>query len=236
MKISVCMATYNGEKYIKEQLESILCQLGENDEIIISDDGSTDNTKSIIESFKDKRIKFFTNNGVKGVVSNFENSLNKSSGDYIFLADQDDVWLSNKVTTCLNRLKDFDLIVCNCKVVDGSLNVLHQSYFNLARSGRGFFKNIYRSTYLGCCLAFRRDILTDILPFPKKLMMFHDWWIGFIAELKLNVYFENEPLMLYRRHINTTSNTVGSSSNSLFFKIYSRVQIFVLGVFRVFIR
>ena len=236
MKISVCMATYNGEKYIKEQLESILCQLGENDEVIISDDGSTDNTKSIIESFKDKRIKFFTNNGVKGVVSNFENSLNKSSGDYIFLADQDDVWLSNKVTTCLNRLKDFDLIVCNCKVVDGSLNVLHQSYFNLARSGRGFFKNIYRSTYLGCCLAFRRDILTDILPFPKKLMMFHDWWIGFIAELKLNVYFENEPLMLYRRHINTTSNTVGSSSNSLFFKIYSRVQIFVLGVFRVFIR
>lgn len=236
MKISVCMATYNGEKYIKEQLESILCQLGDNDEVIISDDGSTDNTKTIIESFKDKRIKFFKNNGTKGVVSNFENALNKSSGDYIFLSDQDDVWLSNKVSTCLNKLKSCDLIVSNCKVVDSSLNIVHESYFNLAKSGKGFLKNLYKSSYLGCCLAFRREMLTDILPFPKELIMFHDWWIGFIAELKLNVYFEKEPLMLYRRHVNTTSNTVGLSSNSLFFKVYARMQLFFLGVFRVFIR
>lgn len=94
--ISVCMATYNGEEYIKEQLESILCQLGEMDEIIISDDGSTDNTLNIIESYNDSRIKIHINTGKHGFVYNFENALQKAKGEYIFLSDQDDIWLPEK--------------------------------------------------------------------------------------------------------------------------------------------
>ena len=95
--ISVCIATYNGEKYIKQQLLSILKQIKVNDEIIISDDHSTDKTFNIIKSFNDTRIKFFLNNKGKGYTRNFENALEKAHGDIIFLSDQDDIWIDNKV-------------------------------------------------------------------------------------------------------------------------------------------
>ena len=90
-KISVAMATYNGEKYIKKQIESILINLNKDDELIISDDGSKDKTLDIIKSIKDKRIKIIS--GPKqGVIKNFENALNNCTGEYIFLSDQDDIW------------------------------------------------------------------------------------------------------------------------------------------------
>ena len=93
--ISVCIATYNGEKYIKEQLLSILPQLGKKDEVIISDDHSTDNTLDIVKGLNDNRIKIVMNNREKGYTSNFENALSYAIGDYIFLSDQDDIWMSN---------------------------------------------------------------------------------------------------------------------------------------------
>ncbi|MEK5777350.1 glycosyltransferase, partial [Acinetobacter nosocomialis] len=95
--ISVCLATYNGEKYIVEQLTSILSQLSPTDEVIISDDHSTDETLLLIKSLNDPRIKIITNELGKGYTKNFENAINHSSGDYIFLSDQDDVWVENKV-------------------------------------------------------------------------------------------------------------------------------------------
>ena len=101
MKFSVCIATFNGEKFIKEQLDSILCQLGVDDEIIISDDSSVDQTISIIESYKDKRIKIFVNQKFSSPIYNFENAIMKSRGDFIFLSDQDDIWQSDKVEKML---------------------------------------------------------------------------------------------------------------------------------------
>lgn len=233
MKISVCMATYNGEKYIKEQLESILSQIGENDEVIISDDISIDNTIDIIKSFNDARIKIYVNKTKLGATANFNASLTKASGDIIFLSDQDDVWMNDKVSICLKNLELYDLIVTNCKVVNEKLDIKYESYFNIVNSGKGFLKNLYKSTYLGCCLAFKKDILKVVLPIPNNLMMYHDWWLGFIAEKRFKVYFESKPLLLYRRHENTTSSTVGKSKNSLFFKIKSRWQLFTLGLKRL---
>ncbi len=95
--LSVCIATYNGAKYINKQVESILLQLGIDDEIVVSDDGSIDQTISILESFGDERIKIFRNTGRHGVVSYFENALNHSSGEVIFLSDQDDIWNKKKL-------------------------------------------------------------------------------------------------------------------------------------------
>jgi glycosyltransferase involved in cell wall biosynthesis len=227
------MATYNGEKYIKEQLDSILPQLSHNDEVIISDDCSVDRTIEIIKLYDDKRITLFINNIKLGVTSNFSNSMSKANGDIIFLSDQDDVWLENKVASCLTSLKRFDLVVTNCKVVNDKLDVTCESYFDLVRSGKGFSKNIFKSTYLGCCLAFKRELLNDILPIPRNLLMYHDWWIGFVAERKYSVFFENEPLLLFRRHGATTSTTVSSSKNTIFFKVFSRVQLLVLGLVRL---
>ena len=141
-RISVCIATFNGEKFIRQQLESILTQLSDDDEVIISDNCSTDSTVSIINSIKDRRIFCFSFD-IKGVVFNFENSLIKSRGDIIIMSDQDDIWLEGKVTRICQELEFFDLVVTNCKVVDENLNIIHESLFNLIRPGIGIIKNLY---------------------------------------------------------------------------------------------
>nr|AIA84980.1 Glycos_transf_2 [uncultured Leptotrichia sp.] len=98
--ISVCMATYNGSSFIKAQLESILFQLNTNDEVVISDDGSSDDTLSIIEAFNDPRIRLIEGPKIHSVAHNFEYAIRHSRGDIIFLSDQDDVWLNNKKQSC----------------------------------------------------------------------------------------------------------------------------------------
>lgn len=233
MKISVCLAAFNGSKYINEQLDSILVQLGSDDEIIISDDGSTDDTFSIIESYNDSRLKLFHNKMRKGIVGNFENALNHSTGDYIFLSDQDDVWLPNKIQICIQSLQNNDLVVSNCKVVDENLNVIIQSYFETANSGPGFFKNFYRSSYLGCCLSFNKVLLEKVLPIPSSLALFHDWWIGFLADSCYKVCFIEEPCMLYRRHESNVSPTTAKSKQSLYKKFFDRFQLLYLALSRI---
>lgn len=235
-KISVCIATYNGEKYIKEQLESILHQLGPDDEVIISDDRSTDKTIETILSFNDSRIKIFENTiENRGLTYNFENAISKSNGDIIFLSDQDDVWLENKVKYCLEKLKENDLVVTNCYLVNNDLSIFNDSYFKLNNSKKGFLKNFYRSSYLGSCLAFKKSLLADILPFPKNLKLYHDWWIGIIADLKYKVYFIEEPLMYYRRHDNTMSTTGFKSQQKITKRILDRFQLLGFMIKRLYI-
>ncbi len=228
MKISVCIATYNGEKYIRQQISSILNQITDNDEVIISDDNSNDETLDIIESFRDDRIKIFSNKIVKtnilSLISNFENALLRSSGNVIFLADQDDIWLDGKIQKMLRMLENYDLVVSNAKVVDENLNVIHDSFFGLRNSGQGLIKNLYKNTYVGCCMAFNRKIYDFAIPFPPKVPM-HDWWIGCVAEIYGKVYFADERLLLYRRHGNNASASSEVSSKHLTEQLISRVQI-----------
>lgn len=230
--ISVCIATYNGENFIKDQLDSIIPQLADEDEIIISDDGSTDLTLEIIESYKDFRIKLYKNS-FKNLISNFEFVLKKASGDYIFLSDQDDVWLPNKVDACMENLRDHDLVLSNCKVVDSNLNVLNESFFDLRKSKKGLINNLIKNSYLGCCMAFNRKVLEKSLPFPKKIPM-HDLWLSFVGELFFKVYFIEEPLILYRRHGANLSVTGDISPFSFFEKVKFRFYIIknVLILFR----
>ena len=221
--ISVCIATYNGEKFIKQQLESIICQLGAEDEIIICDDGSKDQTLKIIESLNDVRIKIFKNS-FKNLILNFEFSLKQAKGNYIFLSDQDDIWLPNKVDICLRNLKNFDVVVSNCKVVNENLETIHNSFFKLNNSKKGLLTNLIKNNYLGCCLAFRREILEKALPFPKSIPM-HDIWLGFITELFFKVVFIDEPLVLYRRHGKNESPTGEKSPNNMLKQIKYRFDI-----------
>lgn len=222
--ISVCIATYNGEKFLKEQLVSILSQLGNNDEIIISDDSSTDKTMLVVNSFNDKRIKIFENQSFSSPIYNFENAIKHAQGDYIFLSDQDDIWLSSKVERTLYYLKENDLVLSDCKIVDENLNVLNDSFFAMMSSRKGFFSNLIRNSYMGCCMAFKKEILDYILPFPKNLAM-HDSWIGLSVELNGNSFFLNEPLILYRRHDNNASFTSKKSQYPLTYKIRYRLKL-----------
>ena len=127
--ISVCIATYNGERFIKEQLLSIIGQLSPDDEIIISDDGSADNTLGIVRELNSPLIKIFTNTGEHGYTPNFENALSHTKGDYIFLSDQDDIWQPQKVALCMEHLKTCDLVISDALMVDAGNNLIAQSFY-----------------------------------------------------------------------------------------------------------
>lgn len=209
--ISVCMAAYHGEKYIEEQIASIMMQLGAGDELIVSDDAPGGETQRIVGrlSAEDGRIKYIKGEG-RGVVKNFENALNKASGDYIFLSDQDDVWLPGKVIKVMRVLEGGAMLVLHdARVTDGELNEICASFFSEHGSKTGFLRNFAYNSYMGCCLAFRRELLTKALPFPDNLPM-HDQWLGLTAERFYKTALLNEALILYRRHGgNVTSKKTG---------------------------
>ena len=218
MKISVCMATFNGERFISQQVSTIIKQLRQDDELIISDDSSTDNTVEIIKGFHDNRIILLENQKFNNPILNVENSIKNSKGNIIFLSDQDDVWFNGKVQEMIEWLGFYDLVVSDCKVTDENLNILSPSFFKSRKSGKGVIKNLFKNSYLGCCMAFKRTLLKYILPFPKNIPM-HDWWIGLVAELTGKVIFLEEPLIFYRRHNKSVSATARQSNEILFKKL-----------------
>lgn len=223
--ISVCMAAKNGARFIGYQLDSILPQLNDKDEIIISDDHSTDNTFEIVKQYSDARIRFIEN-PKSGIVSNFENSLLSSKGEIIFLADQDDVWMPDKIKKTLPYFNEYDLVVSDCKIVDDKLDCLHDSFLEFNSSGKGVIKNLLRNSYMGCCMAFKRSLLKKALPFPSRLII-HDQWLGLIAELFGNVVFQPEQLLLHRRHSKNASTTFYKSKNDIVSKFSHRLQLAV---------
>lgn len=200
MNVSVALAAYNGEKYIEAQLQSILSQLSEGDEIILSDDGSSDRTLELAENLKSNRISIVHNPG-KGVKSNFENAIRHAGNEIILLCDQDDVWSGNKLDVIKKHFSETkaDLIVSDAYVTDENLNTIHDSFYELMNSGGGFIKNFRKNTFLGCCMAFKSSLRDVILPFPERIPM-HDSWIGLMAELNGKVLFIPDKLVYYRRH------------------------------------
>lgn len=224
MKISVCIATYNGHRHIAEQIGSILKILPDDSEIIISDDLSTDNTINIINEFKDDRIKIFQNTS-KGVNRNFNNCLEHSKGDIIFLCDQDDVWMSNKISLCILALKTSSCVMHNAILTDESLNDSGHTLFEKIKNSNGVVSNIIRNRFTGCCMAFRRELLDKIIPIPDTKYFFHDQWIGMICMIYGSVAYIEEPCMLFRRHNYTTSSVLKRSNRPILTKIVSRTSL-----------
>ena len=223
--ISVCIATYNGERFIREQIDSILCQLSSDDEIIVSDDGSADGTIGIINSIGDKRIRIIEGPRKHSPTLNFECAMKEAKGDYIFLADQDDVWKPNKVEVCIELLQNYDCVVSDAEVTDSNLNPLYPSLYTImqVRQGR-IYNTVWKNGYTGCCMAFRRNVLNASLPFPKNIPM-HDIWIGNVAAYKYNMKFIPEKLIYFRRHNETISCNGKGSKYSIWQKIKFRWSI-----------
>mgnify|MGYP004641977649 FL=1 len=231
--ISVCMATYNGERFIKEQIDSILPQLSQDDELIISDDGSTDRTLEIIASYKDERIKVFhhkkTGNKYYPTLkicystSNFENALNHAKGDYIFLSDQDDIWEKNKVLESLELLKKYDYVIHNFSVIDGKGNVIKSKFYNKPSLKFKIPSDVIRPNFWGCCSCFNRKVLEKSLPFPEKICL-HDFWIGLVAEKFGKCFWNDSCLIRHRISEQNTSSGGRKSENSLLLKIRYRLN------------
>lgn len=218
--VSVVLAAYKGEKYIAEQVGSILPQLSEEDELIISDDYPQGKTREALKNITDSRLRFIDGPG-RGLIKNFENAIINASGEYIFLSDQDDVWLEGKVKAVMLEFENgADVVMHDADIVDGNLIPTGDTVFGVNRAGMGIVKNIIKNSYQGSCMAFRASLKPYILPFPDNIPM-HDQWIGLMGEKHGKVSLIKKSYLLYRRH---GGNASGNGS-SLMQKIKWRAAI-----------
>jgi glycosyltransferase involved in cell wall biosynthesis len=208
--VSIAMCTYNGDRFIKEQLDSILNQTYKNLEIIITDDCSSDNTVKIIKEYmqKDDRIKFFQNEQNMGFVKNFEKAISLCSGEYIALADQDDRWKENKLEVFLNNIGKNVLIYSDAILIDidgneiGSQLIRPNSCLVSGKCNKAFFLS---NCVSGNTLMFKRELIEHILPIPPK-MSYHDIWIAFVASTYSTITYTDEPMTYYRRYAEQVTN------------------------------
>jgi glycosyltransferase involved in cell wall biosynthesis len=215
--ISVCMAVFNGERYLEDQLRSILVQLASDDEVIVVDDCSVDGSVDLIRQIGDSRITLLQNKTNSGPVVSFERAISQAKGRYILLSDQDDIWHPGKVAIIC---KIFDssnslAVVSDARVVDADRKMLLDSLFRLRDSRAGFWHNLYKNGFVGCCMAVRCETKAFLLPFPKAISM-HDEWIGLCSSVAGTVNFVEHKLIDYRRHAaNVTHLTHGSLTSML---------------------
>lgn len=210
MKISVLLAAYNGEKYISQQIASILPQLGGDDELIISDDSPNGNTFAAVEAFlADKRVKY-VKGPQRGVDANKEFLFGVCTGDVAFLCDQDDVWMPDKIEKVMAQINSgAGCVLHDAYLTDSDLNKTGQTLFDMRNAGKGTVRNILKNCYTGSCMALTRQAFTAALPFPKDIPM-HDQWLGLVCEKTVKTVFLDEPLILWRR--NEGSMTGGRTS------------------------
>lgn len=190
-RISVCMAAYNGARFIEEQIATILPQLSEQDELIVIDDRSQDDTLARVEAILDERIVLLRNESNQGYVRTFARAISHARGDVVFLSDQDDRWLPGRVDAMLASLASADLVVSNFGSFGGDLTRVQSKRLRASDSGR-WRSNIFwiwvgTRPYYGCCMAFRRQLVGQLLPFPEYLDETHDQWIGYVANANRSV-------------------------------------------------
>jgi len=201
---SVILATYQGERFIDAQLESILSQLAADDEIVLSDDASSDHTLAIVRKRNDPRIRVLENHERLGYVKNFERALLSARGTYVIFSDQDDVWLPNKLTAVTSALSRADCVVSDAIVVDKDLREIYSSYFAFRKATRfSFVSVLLRPCFIGATMACTRSYLNDLLPFPPHVP--HDFWITLNAVWDRKIEVILNPLILYRRHSTSAS-------------------------------
>lgn len=220
--VSIAMCTYNGSRFIKEQLDSILNQTYKNIELVIVDDGSKDNTIDIINQYvqKDNRIKVFQNEKNLGFVKKFEKAITLCKGDFIALADQDDIWKQNKIEVFLHDIKDNILIYSDAIVIDENSKSLNKEFIrpksNLVK-GKCNKSFIFENCVSGNTLMFKKELVQYILPIPKKIR-FHDIWIAFVASTVGIITYTDKSYTYYRRYDGQVTKHVEISYSSIFDK------------------
>ena len=200
--VSVAMTTYNGERFLQQQLQSILDQRYKSIEIIISDDGSTDSTIDIIKLFQNtySNIHLFKNEKANGIKKNFENALVHCSGTYIALCDQDDYWMPDKIEKLIKGIGSHSLIYHNSLFVNEQGQSLNKTIADRMNCYTGYNPEVFlmHNCISGHAALFHRRLLPVALPFPKA--RYHDWWLAFIAACSDGVIYLPEVLVHYRQH------------------------------------
>jgi len=198
----VCVCTFNGSRFIRRPLGSVLPQLVNGGEVTIVDDASSDETCDILEEFVDERSRVLTHSHNLGVVKTFEHALEEASGDIIFLCDQDDIWLPNKVEKVMEIFEtdpSITLVLTNGEMMDASGQPTGCMLHPRKHVPLGAVANLIRNRYQGSAMAFRRELLRAVLPFPDGIPM-HDAWIGMVNSIVGRAAYIPDKLMLYRQH------------------------------------
>jgi glycosyltransferase involved in cell wall biosynthesis len=206
--VSVAIATWNGERFLREQLDTIYAQTWRPLEVVVSDDASTDGTVAILEQYeREYGLRYIVNSEQKGLVKNFEQAMTMATGDFIALSDQDDIWKPHKIATLVDRIGDATLIYCNVNEVldlDGQRRYedRYEPISRFARvhgSGHPTRYLIAENWVVSHSILFRRELMEQALPIPKH-QRFHDGWLALVASKLSGVVYLDETLQTYRRH------------------------------------
>ena len=217
MKISIALATYNGAKYLQDQLDSYIVQNRMPDEIVVCDDVSKDDTLAILEAFQKVapfEVRIIKNETNLGYTKNFEKALSLCTGDVVFFSDQDDVWLPHKISTIEKVFKenpDISVVIHDGELTDEDLNSTGLTKLGQILSG-GYKEKDFAT---GTLSAIRRDILNMVLPFPDGIAGGHDGWVHTIARLVDRRMIFRDVLQKLRRHSNNTSEWVVNSMKKI---------------------
>lgn len=223
--VDIIMGTYNGERYIKEQIDSIIKNTWKNWRVWVCDDGSTDKTEEIVKRYEEEypdKIFWKPNEKNKGAAINFLDGARKATGDYVMFCDQDDYWLPNKIEDTLNCMKEAEAqygdktpitVFTDAIVVDEQLQTIKDSFHKSSKldtSKLDLSHMLMENKMMGCTMLLNRALLEELRKFPKKVRM-HDWWAGIVAAAYGRIIYLDKPTMLYRQH---TNNVVGSTEFS----------------------
>jgi glycosyltransferase involved in cell wall biosynthesis len=212
--VSIVMATYNGEKYIAEQLDSIFNQSYKNIEVIVADDCSTDNTLNILSEYaaRNHNLKIFVNEKNLGYIKNFEKCCQISQGKYIALCDQDDIWHTDKIKLMVASIGNHSMAYCDSYICKDDIEKTGKKISDLAnfRSRYNCLENSVFCRMYGNALLFDRSLLEKALPFPKSVP--HDWWLAYLATLSNGIKYVDAPLVFYRQH---SSNLIGAVGGNM---------------------
>ncbi|HKG60590.1 MAG TPA: glycosyltransferase family 2 protein [Pyrinomonadaceae bacterium] len=216
MKISIAMCTYKGAEFLRAQLESIIAQSRPPDELVICDDGSSDDTRPLLERFAAESfipITLHFNEQNLGSIKNFEEAISLCTGDIVALSDQDDVWRSDKLKLIEDAFKESPsagLVFSDAEIVDENLKPLNRRMWDevgfdahkrkLVRTGRALEVLIPGWTVTGATMAFRSPFVKLSLPIPEGIAMIHDGWIALTIAAVADVVALDEPLIQYRQH------------------------------------
>ena len=206
--VSVCMATRNGERFLDAQLQSILGQLQPGDELVVSDDSSTDRTVDILQRYENPQVRLLLGNRFFNPIGNFEHCLRQARHDILVLADQDDIWLDNRLTIVRQQMAGRTSLIyammTDAAIIDATGKPTGKTLFRHFRARNGVLRNLVWNCYTGCAMAFTRPLLELALPFPQGIPM-HDAWLGLLADAAGTMELMEKPTLCYRRHDEATS-------------------------------
>lgn len=224
--VSIAMATYNGEKYLKEQLDSIYVQTHKHIEVIVCDDCSNDSTVEILKEYSAKYgLKYYVNENNLGYVKNFEKAISLCSGDFIALSDQDDVWQENKIEILMENIGDNLLIHSDASLVSENGSLISRVWKKNIDSHKCFEDFLFLNVVTGCTVLFSKKLLDEVLPFPDGLA-YHDWYLAIHAAKNGKIIYLNKPLVKYRQHL---AQDTGTSSSNYVYKLFAEPLKRVMG-------